>query len=507
MPSDGAPDRTAFRRLHPSSLLFSIGAQAKSLLLPGLVVLYFAARGDRFQLWLMLLFVPAAAAAVIRYWSYRYRFDAGEMIIREGIVFRNERHVPYARIQNVDLVQNPVHRWLRVAEVRLETAGGQKPEAVLRVLSLDAVEHLRARVFAGHESRSSEPSAGAEATATPAPSPPRPLHGLDRRDLLLFGLISNKGMVVVAAAVGVLWQLDVADRWMSSISRESLAGYERLLPRGNPLTVALLVLIALVVLVAFMRLLSVVWAFAKFHGFRLALRGDDLRAEYGLLPHVSKTIPRRRIQRLAISEGFLHRRCGRVAVQVETAGSAGEEEGPSADRLWLAPLLPRGGLTSLVSEVLPGIDLDTVRWEPISRRARRRVFRRLVYWAVPVTAGAVALLGPWGLVPSFLLLPLAWLHASLWVRHTGYAVAPQAVLFRSGWWTRRASVVRFGKIQSLERVESPFDRRHRMASLRVDTAGAARIGHSVDIPYLDDRVATRLMEQLYREACRTTFRW
>jgi putative membrane protein len=508
MPSEVAPEEGEVRRLHPTSLIFSIGAQAKSLLLPGLVVLFFAARGDRGQIWLMLLFVPAVVAALFRYWSYRYRFDLEELVIREGIVFRNERHIPYARIQNIDLVQNPLHRLFGVAEIRLETAGGQKPEAVMRVLSLDAVERMRSHVFVEGPGRASPaPAADGTTAVDPGPATPRLVHGMNGRDVLLFGLISNKGMVVVAAALGVFWQLDLWERWASSLSRESLERYEHLLPRESLFTTVLFVLAALVALLVGMRLLSVLWAFGKFHGFRLTRRGDDLRAEYGLLPHVSKTIPRQRIQLLSMREGFLHRRCGRVAVQVETAGSAGEEQGPSSDRLWLAPLIRRQNVASLLHEAIPELDLDAVRWEPVSSGARGRIFRRLIYVTMLATAGAVAGLGVWGLVLPLPLVPIAWLHAKLWVAHAAYALTSGAVLFRSGWWNRRLSIARFGKIQSLERAESPFDRRHGMASLHVDTAGASRVGHAVDIPYLDGAVASRVMNRLYDEAGRTAFRW
>ena len=97
---------------------------SKTLLLPGILVLIFASRGGRGELWFMLLFLPALIGALFRYWSYRYRFDRDELMIRQGIVFRSERHIPYARIQNIDLVQNPLHRLFRVAEVRLETTAG-----------------------------------------------------------------------------------------------------------------------------------------------------------------------------------------------------------------------------------------------------------------------------------------------------------------------------------------------------------------------------------------------
>jgi putative membrane protein len=330
---------------------------------------------------------------------------------------------------------------------------------------------------------------------------------MDGRDVLLLGLISNKGMVLVAAALGAAWQLDVFEKWMSSLSRDSLERLEHLLPRESPWTAALLALVAVMGLVVFVRLLSIAWAFGKFHGFRLTRRGEDLRCEHGLLPRVTKTIPRRRIQLLSTREGFLHRRCGRLAVQVETAGSAGEQQGAGADRLWLAPLIRRQRVASLFRETLPEVDLDAVRWQSVSPRARGRLFRRSLYVAVPATGLAVWGLGAWALAAPILLVPLAWLNARLYVRHTAYALAPGAIFFRSGWWNRRLCVARFGKIQSVERSESPFDRRHGMASLRVDTAGAMRVGHAIDIPYLDAGVAARLMGVLYHEAGRTAFRW
>ena len=70
-----------------------------------------------------------------------------------------------------------------------------------------------------------------------------------------------------------------------------------------------------------------------------------------------------------------------------------------------------------------------------------------------------------------------------------------------------ATFARFSKLQAVSMTQSPFDRRHRMASVRVDTAGAGEASHRVDIPYLDVETATRLFGQLGTAAARTAFRW
>ena len=83
-----------------------------------------------------------------------------------------------------------------------------------------------------------------------------------------------------------------------------------------------------------------------------------------------------------------------------------------------------------------------------------------------------------------LLFVWAWIHARLYVRHLGWAAGEGAVFFRSGWLWRELTVARFNKMQAVSLGESPFDRRARMASIRVDTAGAGNTSHRVNIPYL-----------------------
>ena len=95
-----------------------------ALLVPGLLVLVTAnAAGRGWDTWLMWLLIPYTAIAIGRYLTFRYRYDDEDLVIRSGFIFRNERHIPYSRIQNVDAVQNVFHRLLGVVVVRVHTGG------------------------------------------------------------------------------------------------------------------------------------------------------------------------------------------------------------------------------------------------------------------------------------------------------------------------------------------------------------------------------------------------
>jgi putative membrane protein len=309
--------------------------------------------------------------------------------------------------------------------------------------------------------------------------------------------------------MGIFWQLDpledmdegwVRDRVTSIDVSESLAA-------PGPVATALLVVGAVVGIWLLLSVLSVIWAAVRYHGFTLRECGDDLRSEYGLLTRITATIPRHRIQLLTIRGGPMHRWFGRRAVQIETAGHLGGEEGQGVDRLWLAPMLEVGKVDALLRRVLPDVDLDSARWHPIALRAWKRIIKRGIVVALVVSAGVWALLGAKALAVFGVGVALAALHARLYVKHARYAVTSDAVIYRSGWWSRKLSIVRFAKIQVLALEESPFDRWNRMAAVRVDTAGAGRVGHGVDIRYLEAAEAAAMMERLVFETGIRPFRW
>jgi putative membrane protein len=495
------------RRLHPFSILFAFLAQLRAFVLPGILVLVGAStRGSDWQPWMMLFVVPTAIVAMLRYVSFRYRYDPHQMVIRSGLVFRKERHIPYARIQNVDAVQNVLHRMLNVVEVRIETAGGQTPEATMSVLPVAAFEEMRRRVFAERQQAEIVEAAPAEPSATE-------LLRLTTRELLLCGFLENRGGVLIAAGFGIVWEFGVMDGIMERIFGSEAAGRRvvRDLIRDATSNVDIAIerigitLAALLFVLVFIRMMSMAWALVRLYGFRLTLANEDLRSEYGLLTHVAATIPLRRLQTLTIQEGPLHRLFHRVAVRADTAGGR-PHEGRRSERELLAPILRVEALPWLVAQVLPSVNYDAVRWQPVSPRAFRREVKGWLVMAGLVSAGLSWLLAWWALLVIPLVIGWAIICAKKTVKHLGWALADDAVFYRTGWLWRRVSIVRFAKIQTVTLAATPFDRRHAMARVRVDAAGSTESSR-VNIPYLPQDLGGELQRRLAHETASREFTW
>ncbi len=515
------------QRLHPASIAFEFLKHLRTFALPGIVVLVTAGRssdrvssgGDSipadWQLWLMLLLVPNAMVSIARYLSFRLRFDETELVIRSGLFFKNERHVPYARIQNLDGVQNVLHRLFGVVEVRAETGGGKAPEATISVLSLEAFHDMRRRVLDKRVEPAIAASAAPQGERSPAATDAgQTLLHLDTRELLLCGFIENRGLLLIATAYGLVWETGVlGDMWGEVFGggafgrgavRDTIRGF--VVWHGVPITQMAVAAAALAGLLLFVRLVSVAWAVTRLYGFRLTRAGNDLRTEFGLLTRVTATIPLRRVQTMTVREGPLHRLVGRASIRVETAGGGDTGTG-TTEREWLAPLVHRAKLAELTREVLPAVDLGGLAWQPPHPRAFRRAVKRPLLAALVVVAAA-ALVNWWASLGVLAFaVPLSVFVTHRRLTHLGWAETEEVIAFRSGWIWRRCTVARVGKLQTVALYASPFDRRLDMARVRVDTAGAGQASHRIDIPYLASDVAAPLRIRLAARAARVEFSW
>jgi len=488
MQSDGARER----RLATSSLVPLVLGRMRNLLLPAALV-WFYAREDRWEAWLALLFVPFVLGDVARWFTLRWSLGPDELVVRKGIFFRSVRHVPFARIQNIDLKRTLVHRLLRISAVRVETAGGLEPEAELDAISLDAYEELRARVFAGRE-RGALSGTTTDATAA------RTLLALSMTDIFILSLRPVRAAAILAAALGLSYEYKIFDR----INVEQ--GLEAWFQATPALVVALVFAGGAIVLVFGLSFAATVVAL---HSYRLEETDGIFRIRRGLFTHEMQTLPRGRIQLVEVRRTLFDRAFGRVRVRVGTAGGeVGGGEGNRARGAHFAPIVRWEDLPSILSAIRPGLDLDALVWEPLDQRAgRRKVVRALLHF-LPFGAALVYFQPLWGAVVALPLLAVLVWGALRGARRAGFALAEGVIAWRQGAFTTTTSITFDDKVQGVVLQESPFDRRHRHARLAVDTAGGlVRTLESVSIPYMRRERAEAVRDELVVRAARARFRW
>ena len=496
------------QRLHRWSWLFVLVQQLRQFVVPLLVLLVFGGRSDGHGWALMGPLVGVGVlvvVSVLQYFTYRYRIGADAITIRSGLLQRSQREIPFARIHNVGLHQNLLHRLFGVAEVRLESAGGQKPEAQMRVLALDDALALERLVRHRGETGTSV-DAGSTGTRTQVEAGDHTLLTLSSTEVVRLGLVSNRGMIVFAAAFGLFWQLFPNWRMATHLARDSFdqaAGYAGSLHLGWT-GMAATAMVAIAVFVALLRLLSVALAMTQYHGFRLSEAQRRLTVERGLFARMRSSVARRRIQSWYLQETLLHRWFGRRALRIDTA-IGGNEDDPRKLRE-LAPIATPEACDALAAHLLAGAAWPPPQWQPLPRRSWWRLFAGGVPWILLLAAVLSWQLGAWSLL-ALLLLP--WSAYSAWRQagRLGYSIDARLVAVRGGWWSRWWRFAEVDKLQALRLQRSPLDRWLGTATLWMDTAGAGSMSPPLRIRFLPEAQARTLYTQLGRTLAARRLRW
>ncbi len=505
-------DRDGRRRLHPFTLLFATISVARRLILPAVVGGISRADGDAGRLvgWVVgILAIPAFVIAALRYATFRYRLGPDELVIDSGVLRRQHRVIPLVRVQNIDLRESALQRVCGVVELRVETAGsGSGAEASLEVLGRSEAEQLRTELLARR--RMSREQAGRHqgegegegegeldaASASEAGEESPPVHvlaHLGTARLAAAGATANEaGFIAAVLAAGLQFVDDFAlERYLPV-----LAIQERL--ESATVTGAVLVIaLALLTLLMLGWVVSIVGAVVGYHDFTLERIGGELRKRHGLLGRRQTTIPLERVQGLRIEESLLRRPLHLAALKIETAGGSPREQQKRGAETFV-PIASSADVPALVRGVFADLDVGSARFLRVHPRSRQRAFMRHAFVALVVLGfSAVVSLVQTGVVSSTFawwvpLLGAAWGLAAWQYRHRGYALLPGYVLARAGVLNRITWIVPDRKIQTVHRVATPFQRRHGLSTLVIDTASGGRQGRVAD---LGDDAAEAMLEE------------
>jgi putative membrane protein len=280
----------------------------------------------------LVSFPVTVLAMVIGFWAWwalRFWIDGAELVVETGILRRRKQLIPLSHIQAIDVVRPLVTRALDLAEVRVELAGGDQGEIVLRFLGRSAAQQLRAELLA-------------RAAGLPGHTPEAPERPLWQ---VRFGTLFGSLVLKLPVVGGLLFFSALLVLGVST-------GELGVLGAAVPVLLGLLRAVAAPLIM--------------YGGFHAAMSPDGLRLRYGLLETRMQTVPPGRVQAIRIVEPSMWRSNGWARVDVTVAGYVGDRQALSSV---LLPVAPREVAFQLVAEVFPGADLAAVQLLPASGKS------------------------------------------------------------------------------------------------------------------------------------------
>jgi putative membrane protein len=415
----------AWHRLHPLSPLIRTGRHLVAL---GILVLFLifanhSGNNDDFISDIVVVGI-VLIAGVISWLVTRWQVADGVLRIETGLIRRQSLRFPLSQVQAIDVVQTGLARVFGLAELRLRMAGADSSGGRLACLPLADAERLREQLLAmGQAAGTRGAAAGTRA-----------------------GAIGPGGSAGPAGAVGPASAAAPPrpERVLFRVQSERLAGAIILSRPGAYAGTAIAVVILVIaltgkpgIIVPFLvfgfGIVTSVWRqFNTEFGTVVAEAPDGLRLRSGLIQTAAETIRPGRVQAVRLVEPLFWRAFGWCRLEVDVAGPRQRRENRSEGQR-LRALIPVGSRA----------DADRMLGELLTDPPRPT-------HAAPAGARVKTLLS---------------YHFLAWAGDDRYVVASRGRICRKTTW------VPLEKVQSIRWVQGPWQRRLRLATIRLDVAG------------------------------------
>ncbi|GEM_PF-794720 len=449
--------------------------------------------GSLFYIVITLIFSSVVLiTSVISYFRFYYYIQDDKLYIEQGVFRRSQSSVAVARIQNVQLEDNLIHRFFKTVSASVTTAGSSESEFVISSMDSEEAQQLREYVMERKQSLQHQSSSD-DMDPVAASQDFQPLFQLSFSQLLKVGISQNhfRAIGIIMGAVAYLlsqaqevFRKDIFD-WAYTI-----VGWTH---EADYLIIFLLVLIVFIIAM----IISMVTVFFTYYKLRLEINRDQVRLRQGLIRRKEQTAQLRKIQIFDWSTNPIRRTMNFVTVILQQASST---EGGGQNTLYI-PGCATDHQESLLHSVFKNIDLSPsgLRLHP-SMVWRYTLFRGLI----PALLAVGASLNLFGYYALFFLLwvPVSYVFNRKLYQSWSVQWDKNHVALKRGVWNYSVSVMPWYKIQSIEFKQSRFQHRRDLGNLWLYTAGG-----NLMIPYLDLDDAYKLQNLILYKAESTKKSW
>ena len=472
--ASAVPDNSApFQHLHPLSIILkSIGTLGQNLF--AILILHFSLFDQNiFYTGLAAIVLIALVVAVTALiWSrFTFQVTAKEIRIKSGLLNRNNRSIPFDRIQDVSLEQKLISRMLGLATVALEPGSGGGEDGQLDALARTDAEMLRDTIRDYKDGlNTGDTETDTQSVAADAP----PLFAMDNRRIFIAGLF-NFSFVLLAIFGAIAQNLDFLlpdgffdpRRWLDALpAPETIDGFGSWARIGGALAAILsLITIGLVS--------GIVRTFVREYGFRLdkvdsGQRG--YRRRRGLFTLTDMVMPIHRIQAAVLQTGPVRERYGWYHLKFtslagDASGQTDHSAAPCATLAEIDPILADCGIQQAAADLA---------FQPVNAAFwwRGAIIAGLLLAGIALGTGFFLHRGFFAIM--LLALPISRILFLNW-RHHQYALTDRQLFVRSGWWRRRLTILPRRKIQTVDVSQSPLDHPLDLATLTIGIAGGSAV--------------------------------
>lgn len=430
-------------------------------------VLQYGVKADLSSIWvnvtLAILIIGLLVVSILTYRNFYFYAKEGKFIIEKGVLGKEKVHVPFERIQTVNIHQNLIQRILGVVGLKIDTAGSSTKELEIAALPKVLAKQIQSFLIERKSDASSERENVINDSNDERIEEKQALMELGLVDLVKVGLTENHlktAGILFAILNGYFWQFQ---SYFESYTEDFLN------LELNWLNYWALFL-PLVVLASFIgiALLSVLQSVLRFYNLQFYCDKEGVKLESGLLKRAEYQIPEKKIQLIKWSTNPLRKLVGFKTVHIKQASSVALQDKASV----MIPACKEEQLNRILDTFYTERKLSNFEEYPTQKWFQVQL--SILFAGIP--ALVFALIGIEE--PSFLVLALGWLFIATFLsiryaRNMFLKINHDMLQLQKGWVFPECIYLHLHKLQSIRFQQNMFQKRRGLANLVFYTAAGS----------------------------------
>lgn len=459
-------------RYHLFIIGFQIGKYIKNSFILILFLFILNYQSDMF-LWkygryiFLLVTIWSFASYGLQWFFRKYEMTETAFYLYEGVFTKEERIIPYDRVQDIKQRRSFVHRILGHSSLRFETAmAGQNDSISFPTLPKREAENIKVFVeqaIACANKPDEEATAAMPNQLGDAEQPGRDVHFTpSARDLLFAFLTSFKFLALLPVLLSVYSRVESEfnlDKHINNVQSFFISAWW--------LTGTLILF-----LVLFSILIGVVQIYLKYGKYEIASDEFNIYITQGVINETAFSIRKNNVQAVKLEQSFMKRLLGMVEIKFISAGSL-ETNVDERQVNSLYPFLRKERAFRILHELLPDYQVG----EKINRHPVQKLWMNIMKLSLvsALLIGMLYLLQ----VYQVISLPL-WVNIGVWVlfayailvvylhyRCSGYSHQGKWIQVRKGALTTTLFITKREKLIGLNTSQSLLQKAFRLANIEI----------------------------------------
>lgn len=417
---------------------------------------------------IIAVIVLVGVVSYLKYLNFTFFLDEEneEFIITEGILNKSKTTIQLNKIQQVNINQSLIQKFVGVYALDVDTAGSSKKEGSIKAISHQLALELKARLLENERKPIITDSESEQSIITEASPEEHPFIKISFLTLLKVGITSNylRSFGLLILFVSTIYENVSNFIEDDFIDDQSIDTYfdDTAIFKGILILVTILFLLVLII-----NLVRVVF---KYFDYKIAKQKGSLLLSFGLLNTKSTIIKPEKVQITTVTRNYFQKKMDILEIKIKQATSGEPEEKKSAIEIPGCSELERDQILKLLFKSIPE---KGAMLKPNFRKLVFSIFTTIVLplsvffafaeWIEPQAFEFVYL------VPVYAIFIGLILYFSF--RNYRLFISDHFIIKQSGAWDIENEIIEPGKIQAITTSQLFWHKKADIGSIILHTAG------------------------------------